>query len=197
MSEDSSFTDFIRRIRAGDEQVAVELVRRYEPAIRREVRFRLRDTRLRRLFDSMDVCQSVLGSFFVRAASGGYDLDQPEQLLKLLVAMTRNKLANQARQQHRQRRDQRRLTACSSESLETADDAASPSEQVAGRELLHEFRQRLSAEERQLADLRSEGFAWSEVAARLGGTQHGRRMQLNRAIERVSRELGLDEAGDE
>src|SRR5262245_18622455 len=61
MAEENAFTDFIRRIRAGDEQAAVELVRRYEPAIRREVRFRLRNTRLRRLFDSMDVCQSVLG----------------------------------------------------------------------------------------------------------------------------------------
>ena len=33
MADDSTVADFLRRIRAGDEQAAVELVRRYEPAI--------------------------------------------------------------------------------------------------------------------------------------------------------------------
>ena len=62
------YADFIRRIRAGDAQAAEEVVRRFEREIRLEVRtcLRLRDARLRRVFDSMDVCQSVLGSFFVR-----------------------------------------------------------------------------------------------------------------------------------
>lgn len=196
MSEDNSFSDFIRRIRAGDDGAAAELVRCYEPIIRREVRFRLRDARLQRLFDSMDVCQSVLASFFVRAASGAYDLDRPEQLLQLLVAMTRNKLANQARRQHRQRRDQRRQTASQVEELDLADGGASPSELAEGRELLREFRARLGDEERQLADLRNDGLTWAEVANRIGGTAHGRRMQLARAAARVARQLGLEEAGD-
>ena len=57
-----------------------------------ELRVRLVDTRLNRLLDSMDICQSVLASFFVRAALGQYELETPEQLLKLLATMTRNKL---------------------------------------------------------------------------------------------------------
>src|SRR5438132_7188286 len=111
MADEETFTDFLRRIRAGDEQAAEELVRQYEPLIRREVRLHLEDRRLSRLFDSMDVCQSVLASFFVRVASGQYDLERPEQLLKLLMAMARNKLASQARRQHRKLRDQRRIDA--------------------------------------------------------------------------------------
>jgi len=90
MSEDSSFADLIRRVRSGDERAAAELVRRYEPAIRRSARVRL-NPRLRRSFDSMDLCQAVLCSFFVRVAAGQYDIDAPEQLLKLLGAMVRNK----------------------------------------------------------------------------------------------------------
>jgi hypothetical protein len=35
-----------------------------DPAIRRVVRVRLQDRQLRRLLDSMDICQSVLGNFF-------------------------------------------------------------------------------------------------------------------------------------
>ena len=86
MSEDTAFVDLIRRVRVGDEQASAELVLRYEPAIRIAVRVRLNDPRLRRLFDSMDICQSVLGGFFV-ARPGAIRLDTPDQLLKLLVTM--------------------------------------------------------------------------------------------------------------
>src|SRR4029453_16591416 len=111
MADAISFTDFVRRIRAGDDAAAEELVRRYEPLIRREVRLRIEDERLNRAFDSVDVCQSVLASFFVRAATGEYDLEGPDQLVRLLVTMARNKLASKARHEHRQRRDYRRVGA--------------------------------------------------------------------------------------
>ena len=100
MQDQNTFDNFIRRIRAGDEQAAEELVRKYEPLIRREVRMHLEDRRLGQLFDSMDICQSVLASFFVRTAAGQYDLTKSDQLLKLLVTMVRNKLASAARAAH-------------------------------------------------------------------------------------------------
>ena len=96
MSVTLPFTEFVQRIRAGDGQAAAELVRQYEPLVRREIRLQLEDSRLERLFDSMDVCQSVLKSFFVRTAAGQYDLDDPSQLIRLLVTMARNKLASAA-----------------------------------------------------------------------------------------------------
>src|SRR3954454_383646 len=108
MPDPSPFAEVVARVRAGAARAAEELVRRYEPLIRREVRLRLEDRRLARLFDSMDVCQAVLASFFVRAAGGGYELDAPEQLVGLLVKMARNKLAAAARKAPRQRRDHRR-----------------------------------------------------------------------------------------
>src|ERR1700756_3172415 len=144
MSEEP-FSELIERIRTGDEQAATELVRRYEPEIRREVRFLLRDPFLRRAFDSMDICQSVMGSFFLRAALGEYDLGRPQGLVRLLISMTRNKVVDATRRQRAQRRDHRRST-----SLEAVDLAAatpSPSQVVEGRELLAAFRGRLSAEE--------------------------------------------------
>ena len=195
MPEQDTFADFIRRIRAGDEQAAVEMVRRYEPLIRREIRLQLEDSRLSRLFDSMDICQSVLKSFFFRTAAGQCDLDTPQQLQRLLVTMAKNKLASAARSQHRQRRDQRRVAAEGEEKLKgVAANIPTPSQIVAGKELLERFRQALNEEERQVADLRAEGLAWDDIATRLGGTAQARRMQLARAVERVARELGLDEA---
>lgn len=198
MIDDSTFTDYLRRIRAGDEQAARDLVLRYEPFIRREVRFRLRDRRLSRVLDSLDICQSVLASFFVRTAAGQYDLERPEDLLKLLVGMARNKLAFQARQHYRQCRDLRRLDAAGAEALaEVAAVEPTPSQLVANKELLEEARRRLTSEERRLAELRSQGRTWDEIAAELGGTAQARRMQLDRAMDRVTRQLGLDEANDE
>jgi RNA polymerase sigma-70 factor (ECF subfamily) len=197
MPAPDTFTEFMRRIRAGDEQAAAELVRQYEPLVRRAVRLRLEDERLCRVFDSMDICQSVLASFFVRTAAGQYDLQEPGQLLSLLVRMARNKLASAARSQGRQRRDHRRVAAGADDLDQVADDEASPSQVVAGQELLARFRQGLTDEERQLADLRSQGMAWADIAARMGGAAQARRMQLARAVERVARTLGLDEESDE
>src|SRR5207253_5130823 len=108
---------------------------------------------------------------FFRTAAGQYDLDTPEQLQRLLVTMARNKLASAARAQSRQRRDHRRVVPDGTQQLDAvAADSPSPSQVVAGAELLERSRQGLTAEERQLADLRGQGVSWDDVAARLGGT---------------------------
>jgi RNA polymerase sigma-70 factor (ECF subfamily) len=194
MSDAADFGEFVRRIRAGDADAAADLVRRFEPLIRREIRLRFGDDRLRRVLDSGDVCQSVLASFFVRAAAGQYDLDDPGRLAALLVRMARNKMATAARAQTTMRRDVRR--AAGGDALEAAAGGPSPSRVVAGRELLDRFRDLLSPAERQLADLRSQGLGWAEVAEQTGGTPDGCRVQLARAVRRASAALGLDDPSD-
>lgn len=188
---EETFADLMTRVRAGDDRAAADLVRRYEPEVRREVRFLLRDPFLRRAFDSMDICQSVMGSFFLRAALGEYDLGKPEDLIRLLVSMTRNKVVDATRRQRAQRRDHRRATSLEAVELQSA--TPTPSQIVEGRELLAAFRQRLSDEERQLADLRAAGREWADIAREVGGTPDARRKQLTRAVARVSRELGLED----
>ena len=140
----------------------------------------------------MDICQSVLATFFVRVAAGQYDLKEPDDLVKLLLTMTRNKVAENMRRQHRLRRDSRR-TVGGVEELALAGEDPTPSSVVANQELLEQARQRLSEEERQLVELRGQGLSWEEVAASLGGTAGARRNQLARALDRVAQELRLDE----
>ena len=193
MPPDPSFDELIRRVVGGDEEAAARLVRDFEPVIRRVLRARLRGNRARCEFDSMDICQSVLATFFVRAAAGQYDLKEPDDLIKLLLTMTRNKVAEMMRRQHRLRRDSRR-TVGGVEELALAGRDPTPSRVVAGKELLEQARQRLSEEERQLVELRSQGLSWEEVAVSLGGTAGGRRNQLSRALDRVAHQLRLDEA---
>ncbi len=192
MPPDPSFDELIRRVGSGDEQAAAQLVRDFEPVVRRVLRSRLRGAGARREFDSMDICQSVFAIFFVRVAAGQYDLKEPDDLIKLLLTMTRNKVAEKMRRQHRLRRDSRR-TVGGVEELALAGRDPTPSSVVAGKELLEQARQRLSEEERQLVELRGQGLSWEEVAASLGGTAGARRNQLARALDRVAQELRLDE----
>jgi RNA polymerase sigma-70 factor (ECF subfamily) len=189
---ESSFGELVARIRQGDQQAAAEMVRLYEPAIRRAVRFRLRSAPLRQALDSMDICQSVLGSFFVRAASGQYQLDGPEDLQKLLCAMARNKLKHQLRKHQAQRRDPRRVDAAADPHSVAASDATA-SRYLAARELLDAVHQRLSPEERQLVEWRNQGLDWATIAERLQGSPEALRKKLTRALDRVAEELGLDE----
>lgn len=192
MPEESSFTDLIGRVRLGDALAAEELVRRYEPAIRVAVRVRLTDPNLRRLLDSMDICQSVLANFFVRAAAGQFALDKPEQLLGLLATMARNKLTNHALAQQAERRDARRVASVDQPELLLADPGATPSRIVEQRELLAEARRRFTPDELAVVDARADGQAWAEIAARRGETADALRVRFHRAVDRVARELELE-----
>src|SRR5262249_43723847 len=135
--------------------------------------------------------QSVLANFFVRAAAGQFDLDRPEQLLGLLAAMARNKVTNLALRERAARRGGGRIRAGLG-GADCADPRPRPSPVRAGDELLRAFRDRLTPEERHLADRRARGHAWAEIAAEVGGDPDALRVRLGRAVDRVAGELGLD-----
>jgi len=141
----------------------------------------------------MDICQSVLANFFVRVASGQFELETADQLVKLLVTMARNKLTNYALQQRAARRDQRRVEKAIGNESELVDPRPSPSRVVVNKELLQECRRRLSEEERQLADLRASGRSWDEIAGEVGVKPDTVRSRLTRALDRVAHELRLEE----
>lgn len=197
MPEKQDFKDLIGRIRNRDPDAAALLVARYESVIRRVVRIHLRDARMRRVLDSMDVCQSVLASFFVRTALGQYELDTPEQLLSLLTSITRNKLTNQVHRLNAKRRDIRRDADVGDEVGIAVDQASDPSEQASAKEILEKVRSRLGDDERYLAEQRGLGRGWKEIADEVGGTDVALRKKLTRALNRVMAELGLDENHDE
>ena len=193
MSLDELFSDFITRIRAGDHAAAEELVRTYEPVVRREIRLNMTDRRMARMFDSVDICQSIWSSFFVRVAAGQFDLESPGQLTNLLMAMAKNKLAHQSRRNRYQKRDVGRIDTTGAPIETVSDNQPSPSDCVSANELFSKMQTSLTDEEREISELRRAGLAWEEVATKLGGTAQARRMQLDRAADRITRQLGLEE----
>lgn len=192
---DQPFPILFAQVRGGDAAAAEQLVRMYEPEIRRVVRVRLRDSRLRRMVDSVDICQSVLAGFFVRTAAGQYDPQTPEEMLRLLVTMAKNRIVDLARYAQAERRDSRREVAMEDSHGDPRPlpaDRPGPESIVVNRELVDRVRDRLADDERAIMQRRSEGQSWEEIGTALGQNGNTLRMKLARALDRVTAELGLE-----
>jgi RNA polymerase sigma-70 factor (ECF subfamily) len=189
---DRAFGELMALVRAGDQDAAAELVRRHESAVRRFVRFRLTHPRMRSLFDSMDICQSVLASFFFRAAAGQYDVESPDKLVQLLARMARNKLASHARKERTARYDDRKPEDLIDHAAGLRSREPEPGEEISARELCQKALGQLTDEERELVERRREGCDWASIAQEKGSTAIVVRKQFSRALDRVLKEVGLE-----
>jgi RNA polymerase sigma factor (sigma-70 family) len=192
MPDDPGFGGLIARIRAGDQSATAELLRRYEPQVRRLIRVRLTDPQLRRVFDSADIFQSVFLDFLVKVHEGRYDPQEPGQLLALLRTMANHKIIDKAR-----RPAHRKAAPGGGELLNgLAGDEDTPSSDLAFREVLEKVAGLFSPEELRLAQLRAEGRSWADVAAAVGGDPEALRKRLERALQAVRARLGVGGTGD-
>lgn len=190
---ESDFDDLLNRVRKGEAEAAAEIVRQFESAVRVAVRVRLTDPALRRQLDSMDICQSVLASFFFRMANGLFDVRSPAQLVALLTRMARHKLAWQVRHSRQLRRDVRRVAGRdSAAAANVVSTAPGPARHAEGRELLRQTWQQMDPQMRRIASLRLDGQSWEQVAATMGGTGEARRKQYHRGLDSIARLLGID-----
>ncbi len=188
-----SLQELVAQLRAGCEDAAAELVQRYGPEIHRYIHYRLTDPRLRALVDSLDVCQSVLGSFFVRLSTGELRLDDSRQLMGLLVVMARHKLCDLARKQGALRRQGFRDAVRDQATLNSIPQAGNdPAEMVAGQEILNAVCGKLAVDEQTMFGMRLAGCDWGEIAAQCQTTAEAARKRMTRAVDRAARELGLE-----
>lgn len=185
------FERLIQRLRGGDQEAANSLVRRFEPEVRRFVRFRLTSLAMRRLIDSVDVSQSVLAKFFVELEKGTIEVASPDQLRRLLITMARNKLYDHARTQNSVKRNPRRVDATPGAIERVTDPLSTPSEEFDAAELVEAVRARLSPDELYLLNQRLSGRSWGDLANERQSTSEAIRKRVTRAIDRVARELGV------
>jgi RNA polymerase sigma factor (sigma-70 family) len=193
MSSTGAFPELISRARAGDQDAVAQLVRTYEPQVRRLIRVRLSDPQLRRVYDSADIFQSVFAVFFVKVIEGCYDPKEPREFIRLLTAMAYNKIIDHARKPSRRRTME--MDPHLWESL--ASDEQSPSAVVALQELLQKVGRLLTAQEYRLAERRADGRGWPEIAAEFGGKPDALRKKLKKALDRVRSQFGQPGEGDE
>jgi RNA polymerase sigma factor (sigma-70 family) len=188
MPPQTSFAELIQRLRAGDQEAVAELIRIYGDEIRTFIRQRLVFQRFRRTVDVSDIFQSVFAAFYVRVVTGQYDLDEPEQLTRLLVTMASNKIKNHAR-----KAANRKAAEVGPGFLDAVTSPEQkPSDIIAFKELLERVHGLLSNDERSLADQRASGMRWADIAAGLGEQPDTVRKRFERALDRVCRELGIE-----
>jgi RNA polymerase sigma factor (sigma-70 family) len=185
MPDNDEFDQFIRRIRAGDALAAQELVRHYGPAIRREARLRLGPC-VQPVYDSMDISQSVFGSFLLRIIAGQYEVESPRRLMGLLLGIARNKIREKVRN--------RREDSLESNAPSPLDIEGDPSKTILNQDFLFEFCSRLSDDERALWERRREHLSWHDISVELGAEPQTLRQRYSRAIRRVAHELGLEDS---
>ena len=110
----------VRRLRGGQADAASTLYLRYALRIRRLAEQQLGSGLGRRL-DPEDIVQSVFRTFFRRTRCGQYDVPEGEELWKLLLIISLNKIRATARHHRSAKRD----VGCTS-SLGDRDIAVSP-----------------------------------------------------------------------
>ncbi len=193
MSEncESSFDEQVQLLRTGDSDAIRAFVDKYEPYIRRTIRFRIQRSALRPVADSVDVCQSVLGSVLLRLVAGEYELHHENDLCNLLLAVANKKFLMLARHESAEMRDRGRTRYLSDMPERAETQAQDPSQPLICQELLAQVAARLSPHEAELLRLRREGFSWSEIAGQLGDEPTVLRQRLSRALRNVAAELGI------
>ena len=192
MSEGAEFAEFMRRVRAGDEDAAAELVQRYRPQIERVIRINLTDPRLRTRFGVSDIFQTVFKDFFFRIATDRYEIESSADLVNLLCAAAKNRVIHHAKMNRAERRDVGRVVQSAVEDLNVVSRDATTSSVISAREVFEKCRERLSEEELHLVKLRQEDWSWEEIGREVGKTADAARMQHDRAILRVRKDLGLE-----
>jgi RNA polymerase sigma-70 factor (ECF subfamily) len=162
--------EFIARIRAGDEEAATELLRRYEAKVRLVVRRQL-PRLLRSKFDSLDFLQSVWGSFFHRVRTGPTDIQDEPNLVAFLAWAARNRVFDEYRRASSQKHDVRReepLWEGGNHARDLVAPLETPSQVAQARETYERLQDLIPDDRRAVLALKVEGYSCREIGERLG-----------------------------
>jgi len=182
----SDFETALSQLSSGSEPAIREFVQTYGPHIQRVVRRRLNQS-MRSKFDSIDFVQMVWASFFTEPERIA-EFRNPEELVRYLVAIARNKVIDESRRRtkfqkydvNRERPlDQPEISESSQRSLET------PSQLAIAHETWHSMFDRLSERNQMILEMRRNGATYIEIGAKLGIHERTAR-QVVRKLEHVA-----------
>jgi RNA polymerase sigma factor (sigma-70 family) len=179
----------------GDEHAFGMIYERYGERLIRLARSRISE-RLAARIEAEDVVQSVFRTFFGRVQQHRFVFEEENDLWKLLVGITMNKLRNKVDWHTAAKRDvgaERSLDGGRS-SLPSAFDAdgesPSPEAVVAFIDLLEHFMCELRDADRKVLELRLQDLTQDEIAKEVGCTERTVRRVLER-IRKIAEEQGI------
>jgi RNA polymerase sigma-70 factor, ECF subfamily len=185
-------------LRRGDEAVVRDFCARYGEQLHRVAKKHL-GTALRRRVGPEDIVQSACRSFLRRAHGGEFQIEDAEELWRLLCAITLAKVREHTRFHLRKKRDLGRERPSDappgrsrSAGFDTADPHPTPAEAAEFADLFETAFTSLDEEERRIVDLKLQELTNEEVAEQIGSSERTVRRLLKRVQGRLSRLL--DEA---
>jgi len=194
-SEEPLSRVWLDRLVQGDSQVVAEFWDRYGDRLQR-VADRHLSARLQRREGPEDVVQSACRTFWRRAREGSFELADSDGLWRLLCAITIAKVRQKARFHRREKRSFDREKQLAPTADDSRPDLRSlPGENPAVDEAaeladqLEAFMARLDDEERQLVELKFQGFDQVEIAGRMKCSERTVRRILSRVQSRFHRML--------
>jgi RNA polymerase sigma-70 factor (ECF subfamily) len=182
--------------RTGNEMAARELFDRYVNQVMRLARSHLSQPMARRV-DAEDIAQSVFRTFFKRALEGQFQVEEEEDLCKLLARITVHKTLRQVAYHRRAKRDTKAETGETQEALlNHLAGGPTPEDAVAFVDELEHFLSKLQPVERQILEMRMESHNNMEIAEKLGISDRKIRRLLER-IRGLAERLGMAEVNPE
>jgi len=167
--------------RTGDEAAAKELFDRYVDKVMKLARRHLSRPIAGRV-DPEDIAQSVFRTFFHRARNGQFQIDEADDLCKLLARITVHKTFRQIAFHKRAKRDTGVESGEPQEMiLNRLTNGPSPQEAAAFVDQLELFFSKIQPVEKQILELRMEGYNNLEIAAKLNISDR----KIRRLMERI------------
>jgi DNA-directed RNA polymerase specialized sigma24 family protein len=190
VSSDGSVTHWIQEAKAGDELAVERLWERYFPQLVALCQKRLRG-HPRRAADEEDVALSVFDSFCQRAATGRFpQLQDRDDLWRLLVVIAARKAINLVHHDHRRRRGGAPLSGENVLPAAPSEPGATALEQIIGREPTPEFAALVAEQyERLLATLEDESLRNVAIGKLEGYSNEEIAQQLACSLRTVERKL--------
>jgi RNA polymerase sigma-70 factor (ECF subfamily) len=184
MSESVEEKALVELYKKGDENAARIIVERYIDRLVTLARRRL-SQRLSSRVDPEDIVQSAFRSFFVRAREGRFVFAEQDDLCKLLVRITLHKTLRQVAFHKAAKRDPGQETEQGEHHQERLlallDGEPTPEAEVAFLDQLEHFFRQLRSEERQILEMRMQGYTNEEIGQKLGLYDR----KIRRVIEHV------------
>jgi RNA polymerase sigma factor (sigma-70 family) len=162
--------ELFARARGGDQEAWRLLFETCYPKVIRVIRRKLHSPQIRSLYDSTDFACDVLKS--LAANANRLDFPTMDSLMAFLIRVAENKLADEHRRQSAQKRDRGREHRGASE-VASGDPTAS--EIAVGHERWEHLMAQADDDERQIIELRRQGYGNEEIAQRLNW--HVRKVQ--------------------
>ncbi|MCX7699792.1 MAG: sigma-70 family RNA polymerase sigma factor [Gemmataceae bacterium] len=190
---DPSDRSLLQRLRRGEDDAATMLYMRYAQRLLALTRSQF-SSELAAQVEAEDIVQSVFMSFFRKASQGYYNVPSGEDLWRLLLVITLNKIRAKGNYFRAAKRDVR---LNSTGDFPEGDPGMVARNETALNELqivIREILDRLPPKSAQIVELRIGGFETAEIARRVDSSLRTVERVLQDFRRRLSRLLNMEES---